>query len=153
MTRITTPSDELNAPPESSVTPHADGTVRPLVDHLVLERLREELEDGCETYTRVFLANFIDYLPHRIQRLRLALTTGDWEGAFDAVLSLKTSSQMVGAEQLAFLAMKLESELRSDATLANVTTALPNQAAIFIRPINQCSRETVYSLTRQQVNL
>jgi HPt (histidine-containing phosphotransfer) domain-containing protein len=153
MTPITTPSHELDAPPESSVMAQADGAIRPLVDHLVIERLRKELEDGCDSYTSVFVANFIDCLPHRIQRLRLALTTGDWEGSFDAVLSLKTSSQMVGAEQLAFLAMKLESELRSDATLADVGTALPHQAATFLGPINQCSRETVYSLTRRQVQL
>jgi len=127
------------------MTNRADAA-RPLVDRLVLERLKEELEDDGEGYTKVFVANFIACLPRRIERLRLALTTGDWEGSFDAVLSLKTSSQMVGAEQLAFLALKLEAELRSDATLEDVIIALPQQAATFLGPINQCSKRTVYSL-------
>jgi HPt (histidine-containing phosphotransfer) domain-containing protein len=95
------------------------------------------------------VGNFIDYLPHRIGRLQLALTTGDLDGSVDAVLSLKTSSQMVGAERLAGLAMALEGEIRTEAYDADVAVVLPRLAASFLRPINQCSRMTMSRLQAQ----
>jgi histidine phosphotransfer protein HptB len=149
MTPIQAPSNTQTAPSERTVTGYPANAQIPLVDQLVLERLKEELDENGEGYTGVFVANFIACLPRRIERLRLALTTGDWDGSFDAVLSLKTSSHMVGAEQLAFLATKLETEIRSDATLADVKNALPQKASAFLGPISQCSRKTVYSLTDQ----
>lgn len=126
----------------------ADHAPRPLVDQSVLDRLREELEED-EGYCRLFVGNFIEYLPHRIGRLRLALTTGDLEGAVDAVLSLKTSSQMVGADRLAGLAMDLEGEIRIESGQANVAVVLPQLAAEFLRPINVCSRQTMHRLQSQ----
>ena len=121
---------------------------RPLVDQAVLDRLREELEEE-EGYCKVFVGNFIDCLPNRIGRLRLALTTGDLDGSVDAVLSLKTSSQMVGAERLAGLAMDLEGEIRTEARQADVTVVLPLLAATFLRPISLCSRQTLHRLQAQ----
>jgi HPt (histidine-containing phosphotransfer) domain-containing protein len=126
----------------------SDDAGRPLVDHSVLDRLREELEDDGG-YCRVFVGNYIDYLPHRIGRLQLALTTGDLDGSVDAVLSLKTSSQMVGAERLASLAIALEGEIRTEAYDADVAIVLPRLAASFLRPINQCGRQTMHRLQTQ----
>jgi len=125
-----------------------DDAPRPLVDKSVLDRLREELEED-EGYCRVFVGNFIEYLPQRIGRLRLALTTGDLEGSVDAVLSLKTASQMVGAERLAGLAMELEGEIRAEAQKADVAVLLPQLAVAFLRPINHCSRQTTHRLQAQ----
>lgn len=125
---------------------HPGDATQPLVDQSVLDRLKEELNDGGEGYTRIFVANFISFLPHRHERLRLALTTGDIVGAIDAVLSLKTSAQMVGAERLAGLAMDLEAELRSEATRSDVMAALPRLAVTFLKPIIKCSRQTIDSL-------
>src|SRR5690242_7725778 len=71
-------------PAERSVMSTSDDAPRPLVDQSVLDRLRDELEEE-EGYSRVFVGNFIDYLPQRLGRLRLALTTGDLEGSMDAV--------------------------------------------------------------------
>jgi HPt (histidine-containing phosphotransfer) domain-containing protein len=121
---------------------------RPLVDGAVLERLREELQDD-RGYCTVFVGNFINYLPHRIGRLRLALTTGDLDESVDAVLSLKTSSQMVGAERLAGLAIALENQIRNEAYDADVSVVLPRLAASFLRPINHCSRQTMLRLQAQ----
>jgi HPt (histidine-containing phosphotransfer) domain-containing protein len=118
------------------------------VDQSVLNRLREELEED-EGYCRVFVGNYIDYLPHRIGRLRLALTTGDLDGSVDAVLGLKTSSQMVGAERLAGLAMALEGAIRTEACGADAAVVLPRLAASFLWPINQCSRQTMHRLQAQ----
>lgn len=126
----------------------SDDAPRPLVDQSVLDRLREELEEE-EGYSRVFVGNFIEYLPQRLARLRLALTTGDLDGSMDAVLSLKTSSQMVGAERLAGLALELENEIRAKARHADMTVALPRLAAAYLRPITQCSRQTTHRLQAQ----
>lgn len=126
----------------------ADDAPRPLVDQSVLDRLREELEED-EGYCRVFVGNFIEFLPQRIGRLRLALTTGDLEGSVDAVLSLKTASQMVGAERLACLATELEGEIRTEASKADVAVLLPRLAVAFLRPINHCSRQTTHRLQAQ----
>ncbi|WP_411375654.1 Hpt domain-containing protein [Arthrobacter sp. MPF02] len=120
----------------------------PLVDQSVLDRLREELEED-EGYCKVFVGNFIECLPQRIGRLRLALTTGDLEGSVDAVLSLKTSSQMVGAERLAGLALDLEGEIRIEAHQADIAVVLPQLAAMYLRPIKQCSRQTMHRLQAQ----
>ena len=127
----------------------SDDAGRPLVDQSVLDRLREDL-DEVEGYCTVFVENFIDYLPRRIGRLRLALTTGDLEGAVDAVLSLKTSSQMVGAERLAGLALELESAIRSDSSHHDAAVALPRLAAAYLKPINQCSKQTLHRLQAQR---
>lgn len=119
-----------------------DDAGRPLVDKAVLDRLRKELEEDGG-YCRIFVGNFIDYLPHRVGRLRLALTTGDLDASVDAVLSLKTSSQMVGAERLAGLATALEGEIRSGGPDADAAVVLPKLAASFLRRISQCSRQTM----------
>ncbi|TLM81495.1 Hpt domain-containing protein [Pseudarthrobacter sp. NamE2] len=126
----------------------SDDAPRPLVDQSVLDRLRQELEED-EGYCKVFVGNFIECLPQRIGRLRLALTTGDLEDSVDAVLSLKTSSQMVGAERLAGLALDLEKEIRTEARQADVAVVLPKLAATYLRPINQCSRQTMHRLQAQ----
>ena len=117
----------------------------PLLDPSVLERLREELEDD-EGVWKVFVQNFIAQLPERNEKLRQALTTGDVTGAMDAVLSLKTSSEMVGAERLAGLAINLEQALRYEILNADPAVALPHLAAAHLRRINQCSRQTAYLL-------
>ena len=126
----------------------SDDAPKPLVDQSVLDRLREELEEE-EGYTLVFVGNFIEFLPQRLGKLRLALTTGDLDGSMDAVLSLKTSSQMVGAERLAGLALELENEIRAQARHADMSVALPRLAATYLRPITQCSRQTTHRLQAQ----
>ncbi len=117
----------------------------PLLDPAVLVKLREELDDD-EGVWKVFVQNFIAYLPERTERLRQALTTGDLKGAVDAVLSLKTSSQMVGAERLAGLAMDLEQDIRRATRDTDPAVALPQLAAAHLRRIKQCSRQTTYLL-------
>ncbi|KSU79337.1 hypothetical protein GA0061083_0539 [Pseudarthrobacter enclensis] len=141
---MTSPSPSLPVDGGKPAPPRTALDQPPLVDPSVLERLRTELEDSSG-YTRVFVANYVRCLPGRVERLRVSLTTGDWAGSFDAVLSLKTTSQMVGAELLASLALELEAELRSAAS-ADPTVALPRYAARFLAPINRCSTRTIRSL-------
>jgi histidine phosphotransfer protein HptB len=129
------------------MTPSVDAG-RQLVDQSVLDRLREDLDED-EGYCKAFVGNFIEYLPHRIGRLKVALTTGDLDGSMDAVLSLKTSSQMVGAEKLACLALALEGEIRTEAHEDDAAVVLPRLAASFLRRINHCSRQTTQRLQAQ----
>ncbi|MCO4262565.1 Hpt domain-containing protein [Pseudarthrobacter raffinosi] len=124
-----------------------EGNALPLLDPDVLDRLRTELEDDEGVWT-VFVRNFIDYLPQRTEKLRLTLTTGDLAGAMDAVLSLKTSSQMVGAERLAGLAMDLERSLRHETLDSEPARVLPRLAADHLTQIKRCARQTRYLLQR-----
>lgn len=123
------------------------GNALPLLDQSVLDRLRAELDDDEGVWV-VFVRNFIAYLPQRTEKLRLTLTTGDLPGALDAVLSLKTSSQMVGAERLAGLAMDLERSLRHETIDTEPARVLPRLAADHLRQITRCARQTIYVLQR-----
>lgn len=112
----------------------------PLLDGAVLQKLQEGLDD--EDVCKVFVQNFIALLPARAEKVRRTLTTGDLRGALDAVLSLKSSSQMVGAERLAEFATDLEHSLRVDTHHAEPARLLPQLAAANIAQITTCSRQT-----------
>jgi HPt (histidine-containing phosphotransfer) domain-containing protein len=123
----------------------ADTTAVPLLDPAVLDKLRSELNEDAGVW-KVFVNNFIAQLPHRIQRLRVALTTADPDGTINALLSLKTSSQMVGADRLAALAVDLELAHRRAARHPEPDVALPALAAAHLRGIEQCGDKTTYLL-------
>ncbi len=114
---------------------------RPVVDKAFLFELGLEREqgDGCR---QVFVDDFIAGLPRRMERLRLALSTADPEGALDAARALKVASQMVGAERLAGLMLDLEEELRGPAYEAE-TIRLPKLAVAFYTRVNRCAMWTI----------
>lgn len=124
-----------------------EGHTLPLLDSSVLDRLRAELDDD-EGVWSVFVQDFVAHLPARTENLRLALTTADLVGARNAVLSLKTSSQMVGAENLAGLALNVEHSLRSAARDDDPEVALPRLAAAYLLRIRQSADQTAYLLER-----
>lgn len=146
MTTITTPLHKASCPQPGGTPPlvSAGGSTHPLIDHVVLERLREDLHE-YEVW-RVFVQNFITALPPRIEKLRVALTTGDAVGARDAVLSLKTASQMVGAERLAALALDLEAAQREGIRIADPAVALPRLAVDYMYGIKQRASQTSHAL-------
>lgn len=115
----------------------------PLVDPAVLARLRDELQPGsgiCE----VFVNNYIALLPLRLDRLHRAVESMDTEAAMDAVLSLKTSSLMVGACRLGALAGDLEAELQDAcARPAPPTSAVRN----VLETIDACTAATLAGLS------
>lgn len=88
-----------------------DGASQPYVDPSVLQTLRCELEPDPE-YCTVFVNSYIQQLPRRLDRLRHAVEAMDLDAALDAVLSVKTSSMMVGAAYLSTLAYELETILK-----------------------------------------
>ncbi|ASN19233.1 Hpt domain-containing protein [Arthrobacter sp. YN] len=82
-----------------------------LVDRTVLTELQAEL-GGDHAIISAFVRNYVALLPWRVSRLHRALENLDMEDAMDAVLSLKTSSHMVGAICMNRLATELEISLR-----------------------------------------
>ncbi|MFK0041152.1 Hpt domain-containing protein [Paenarthrobacter sp. NPDC090517] len=82
-----------------------------LVDPSVLTELRAEL-GGDQAIISTFVRNYVELLPWRVDRLHHALEKLDMEDAMDAVLSLKTSSHMVGAICMSRLATELEISIR-----------------------------------------
>lgn len=82
-----------------------------LVDHTVLTELQAEL-GGDPAIISTFVRNYVELLPWRVDRLHQALEKLDIEDAMDAVLSLKTSSHMVGAICMNRLATELEISIR-----------------------------------------
>lgn len=124
----------------------ADG-LPPVLHPSVLENLLLELDED-EGVWKVFIRDYINLLPSRIERLRMALTTGDLPGATDAVLSLKTSSQMVGAQRLASLAELLQLALPQPSGTSDPAIALPRLAAAHYQALKACSLLTVQVLKR-----
>lgn len=118
-----------------------NGQDLPLLDSTVLDRLREDLEDD-DSIWRVFVRDFLAELPRRMQNIRQTFTSGDPVGALDAVLSLRTSSKMVGAERLAGLAFNLEQSVREETRSADPAEALPVLAAAHLRQLQRCAQQT-----------
>jgi HPt (histidine-containing phosphotransfer) domain-containing protein len=125
----------------------AEESAAPLLDPKVLDKFRKDL-DGFEVWS-AFVQNFLSALPLRIETLRLTLTTGDAGGAMDAVLSLKTASQMVGASRLAALAHELEMAQREGIPVAKPSAVLPRLAAHHLPRIKQRAQQTSYVLEAQ----
>lgn len=82
-----------------------------LVDPAVLLGLQAEL-GGDASIVTTFVKNYVELLPWRVARLHQSLVNLDMEDAMDAVLSLKTSSHMVGAVCIERLAAELEVSMK-----------------------------------------
>lgn len=123
-----------------------DGQDVPLLDEFVVTRLELELEGG-EGIWRLFVEDFLAVLPVRSGRLRQALTSGDARGAMDAVLSLRTSSQMVGAVRLAGVALELERSLRAVGQRPEPAVVLPQLAADQLPRMVRAAAQTETLLT------
>lgn len=121
-----------------------DHAALPVVDQLFLERLGEE-SGGEESLRELFVTDFIDNLPGFLDGLRSALTTGDLAGSLVAIAGFKLTCQAVGAQRLGGLLLDLESELHVEARESDAVV-LPRLAAIFLRPIRQCSLQTTQRL-------
>ncbi|MBT2567135.1 Hpt domain-containing protein [Arthrobacter sp. ISL-85] len=122
-----------------------DGHSLPLLDDSVLARLRAETDDDDGIW-KVFVQNFIEQMPPRIEKLRSTLTSGDAKSALTAVLSLRTSAQMVGALQLAAIALELEQAIRGAATGSDPAAVLPGLAAKYLRRLVNTGQRTTSQL-------
>lgn len=91
-------------------TAEAKDTTVPLVDPAALQELGSQLESPA--VARGFARDYANMWDRRYQSLASSLGSGDDAAALDAVLSLKTSSAMVGGVRLAGLARELEDAIR-----------------------------------------
>ncbi|MCX6497452.1 MAG: Hpt domain-containing protein [Arthrobacter sp.] len=84
---------------------------QPLVDPAALQDLGEQLNSAA--VAKGFARDYARMWDQRYASLSTALNRRDQAAALDAVLSLKTSSSMVGGLRLAELASELEELIRS----------------------------------------
>ena len=68
-------------------------------------------EDTTCAVADQFAADYCRLLPRRILRIRDAIRSGDREAAVDAVLSLKTSSALIGALRMELICVHLQHAL------------------------------------------
>ena len=101
----------LRAPsPGPSTTPARPATAPPLVDPAALQDLGVQLDSPA--VAKDFARDYTKMWQQRYRALASALAGGDQATVLDAVLSLKTSSMMVGGVRLAQLAAELEQAVR-----------------------------------------
>lgn len=91
--------------------PHSEAV--PLVDPTALQDLGEQLNNPA--VAKGFARDYAQMWNQRYQALATALERRDQAASLDAVLSLKTSSSMVGGLSLAELAGELEEAIRAGA--------------------------------------
>lgn len=118
-------------------------TNEPVLDTDVLGRLEEQLGDPdilCE-----FIRGYESTLDQRVERLRHALRTQDHDDWMDAVLSLKTSSAMVGATALSRLAAELQDNLTAPPT-APVCWPLQGRVDEIMETLRHLAAETAGQL-------
>ncbi|GAB3560820.1 hypothetical protein GCM10027405_11410 [Arthrobacter alkaliphilus] len=108
--------NEESDPGLTAVVSDSDGlpTV-PLAEHPILDLAEFQLlEDQVDNplVARTFAGDFAKLWAKRYELLSTAIERGDVAGALNAVLSVRTSSMMVGAVRLSVLAARLEERIR-----------------------------------------
>ena len=118
------PAAEALAGGAVPAAPRSDAA--PLVDPAALQELGEQLNSAA--VAKGFARDYAQMWDQRYDALATALDRRDQAAALDAVLSLKTSSSMVGGLRLAELAAELEEVIRSG-SLAQAASRLGDVAA------------------------
>lgn len=107
----------------------------PLVDRQTLDRLQDHLDHP--TAVRSFVLDFVQAWDERYLRLSTDIEQRNSVSALDAILSIKTTSTMVGAVRLAQLASGIEDLIRVDEFSA---------AAELLPRLNSCALRTTDEL-------
>lgn len=118
-----------------SVKDTCPDTTPPLVDPAALQELGSQLESPA--VAKGFARDYTNMWEGRYQSIASSLGSGDEAAALDAVLSLKTSSAMVGGVRLAGLARELEDAIR-------VRDA--DRARLLLQEVAESGHETVDEL-------
>ena len=100
----------------------------------VLRDLSDHLGPGT---SRQFVVDYVRLWDSRYSRLVSALHNTDFAAAMDVVLSIKTASQMAGAERLAKLAAEAQDLVRSQDHAGLVA---------LLEPLEQCGQATMHEL-------
>ncbi|WP_115787780.1 Hpt domain-containing protein [Arthrobacter silvisoli] len=96
---------------DDSHGPAGAGSTQPLLDLAVFQLLEDQLDNPL--IARSFASDFAKLWTLRYEVLARAVERGDAAGAMEAILSLKTSSTMVGGVRLALLAGQFEEQIRN----------------------------------------
>ncbi|QDW30533.1 Hpt domain-containing protein [Arthrobacter sp. KBS0702] len=115
-----------DAPAGGAITAAPDSGAAPLVDPTALQDLGEQLNSAA--VAKGFARDYAQMWDQRYDALATSLDRRDQAAALDAVLSLKTSSSMVGGLRLAELAAELEEVIRAG-SLAQAASRLDDVAA------------------------
>lgn len=107
----------------------------PLVDRPTLDRLEDQLENPSAV--RTFVHDFVQAWEERYSRLVSDIEHRSEVAALDAILSIRTTSSMVGAARLAQLASGLEDLIRVGEFPA---------AAEMLPRLNSCALRTTEAL-------
>ena len=111
---------------------------RPAARRLVSVRVLRDLGDQLGPGTsRQFVVDYVRLWDSRYSRLVSALHNTDFAAAMDVVLSIKTASQMAGAERLARLAAEAQDLVRSQDHAGLVA---------LLEPLEQCGQATMHEL-------
>lgn len=109
----------------------------PLVSWTVQSTLRDDVADP-HAHT-AFIRTYTEMWPGRYGRLAHAVRACDWDQAMDAALSLRSSSEMLGAVNLARLALAVEQAIRSRQLHA---------AGMLLPGLKSCGEDTMSVLLR-----
>ena len=134
------PLPEAQRPGRQAARPHsgAGTTAAPVLNPLVLRDLIEHV--GSTAAVR-FAHDFLNLLERRLTQVDAALGLADPVSALDAVLILKASSAMLGAEQMTLYCEGLEVELRGHRIPR--AGALPRLAADFTSALVDAVADTL----------
>ncbi|MEZ2388310.1 Hpt domain-containing protein [bacterium RCC_150] len=142
-------SSEVNEEADSSPMASSVDTPGPsavdLAEHPILDLAEFQLlEDQVDNplIARAFAGDFAKLWARRYQILATAVERGNESAALDAILSLRTSSTMVGGMRLASLSAHLEEHLRNGDFPA---------ARKLLKEIAECGRLTVQELRASYV--
>ncbi len=112
----------------------------PLAEHPILDLAEFQLlEDQVDNplIARTFAGDFAKLWAKRYEILATAVERGDVAAALNAVLSLRTSSMMVGGVRLAVLAAQLEERIRKSEL---------HEARPLLKEVAECGHLTVKEL-------
>lgn len=121
--------------PGAALVPDTPDGAPPLLDLTAIQLLEDQLDNPL--IARTFVRDFTRLWEKRYRALAVSIAGHDAVAALEAVLSLKTSSTMVGGIQLALKAAELENVIRSR-DLREARDLLPG--------IAQCGEATVAEL-------
>ncbi|MFE4542233.1 hypothetical protein [Arthrobacter sp. NPDC056727] len=97
--------------------------------------LQDLADDAGEAAAQAFMEDYLLLLFARTSRILHALAANDTEESLDALLSLRTSSEIAGAIRLASYCRVLETRLKTgqESDLATVRAELPTLIRALIR--------------------
>ena len=123
-------------PPNTAQPPEDTGHL-PLLDSAALAALLASL-DCDDDAVDGFVATFIAHWPERLRRAALSITARDSAAIYDCALSIKVSSQMVGAVLLSNCGSDLERVVRT----GKLDDALP-----ILEALHTIGDDTIRALT------